>query len=153
MLAWSLDLNTSAISPSMQQPVHYETFLILAASVKYDHLDPSPTQLVNYLADQHSTKHLKFFTLLTYATIIIAMFSADTQSRNSRLYQDFIKALRSSIIFSLQNIDTVFLLLLFNIPNPGSPSSSLNKAQLTAKIYWILVMAGILRPSFDYRSA
>lgn len=33
MLAWSLDLNTSAISPSMQQPVHYETFLILAASV------------------------------------------------------------------------------------------------------------------------
>ncbi|KAL4207011.1 hypothetical protein AB4K20DRAFT_1996359 [Rhizopus microsporus] len=95
----------------------------------------------SHLSSKRHTKHLKFFTLLTYATIIIAMFSADTQSRNSRLYQDFIKALRSSIIFSLQNIDTVFLLLLFNIPNPGSPSSSLNKAQLTAKIYWILVMA------------
>lgn len=58
--------------------------------------------MINYLADQRSTKHLKSSSLLTYATAIIAMFPADAQSdnRNSRLYKDFIKALRSNTILS-----------------------------------------------------
>ncbi|PHZ09906.1 uncharacterized protein RHIMIDRAFT_40387 [Rhizopus microsporus ATCC 52813] len=74
------------------------------------------------------------------------MFPADTQSdiRNSRLFQDFIKALRSNTILSPKHWSYDVTPAIQYLKSWG-PNSALNKAQLTAKACWLLAMAGFLR--------
>ncbi|CAO3699510.1 unnamed protein product [Rhizopus microsporus] len=85
---------------------------------------------------------------MTYATAIITMFPNDNQSdiRNSRLYQDFIKALRSNTILLLKHWSCDVTPAIQYLKSWGL-NSALNKAQLTAKTCWLLAMAGFLRPS------
>lgn len=87
-------------------------------------------------------------TLMIYATAIITMFPNDNQSdiRNSRLYQDFIKALRSNTILLLKHWSCDVTPAIQYLKSWGL-NSALNKAQLTAKTCWLLAMAGFLRPS------
>ncbi|RCH84557.1 hypothetical protein CU097_002670 [Rhizopus azygosporus] len=66
-----LGLNTLLISAAnISTPSENKHIGLWRDAQEYDHLDPSPTQLINYLADQRTTKRLKFYQVLCSNTII-----------------------------------------------------------------------------------
>ncbi|EIE83989.1 hypothetical protein RO3G_08694 [Rhizopus delemar RA 99-880] len=137
-------------SGSASKPQHYiqTTFIDWCAVQNIDPFTPSVSTVLNFLAENKSLKKWKTSTTLTYASVVLQLFSTyDQQSiRQSDEYVKFCKNLKANTILPLKSWDFDIKPTLEHVLSLG-PNDYLPPDLLTAKTAWLLSMVGFLRPS------
>ncbi len=93
-------ISPTASSTRRQYHFRQRNYATWCSTRQLNYHNPLPQQIINYLADLHTTHGLKLSTLATYSNSILALFSAEDQQaiKRSETYVAFLKALKAKTI-------------------------------------------------------
>lgn len=152
--AVSLSLDARRPSTNNLYSLRWSTWVSFAAGKKFDPLQPSPTQLANFLSSLHLQKGFKACTLLGYKSSVTSTIAAATGVRplhliHSSLITNLIdgiknRSVRKTVTFPKWD---VFLVLNALRSPPFEPLSSASLRDLTLKTVFLVSLATARRVS------
>jgi hypothetical protein len=109
-------------------------------------MEPSDINIVNFLADGHTSLQWSVPTLENYCSSILDMFQNHVQTRESWAHQAFFQAINDQTIHEDQSRPINIAPIITNIRNLGS-NQSMSLSDLIAKLCCLLAVCGCLQPS------